>query len=128
MAGEGFAGESEGGALESGAAIRQEDTRTTTTAPTHEYLSACLVGDSANSGDNGGSANCKDKHQQRASPAEMAATPNNEAEEEGYRSSMGAVFGRLDSKELGSVLLFLSSRELLAWREVSKVDTAVDML
>lgn len=45
----------------------------------------------------------------------------NETEEEGYRSSMGALFGSLDSKELGSVLLFLSSRELLAWREVSKV-------
>lgn len=36
---------------------------------------------------------------------------------------MGALFGSLDSKELGSVLLFLSSRELLAWREVSKVCT-----
>lgn len=53
----------------------------------------------------------------------MARASINEAEEEGYRSSMGALFGSLDSKELGSVLLFLSSRELLAWREVSKVCT-----
>lgn len=41
-----------------------------------------------------------------------------------YKASMGALFGALDQFELTEVLLFLSSRDLLAWREVSKVTAA----
>ena len=48
-------------------------------------------------------------------------TEDEEEDGDGYRGSMGTLFGSLHSKELGSVLLFLSSRELLSWREVSKV-------
>lgn len=63
------------------------------------------------------------RHKPPMIDAIMTSASTNQTEEEGYRSSMGALFGSLDSKELGSVLLFLSSRELLAWREVSKVCT-----
>ncbi|CAM9588702.1 unnamed protein product [Choristocarpus tenellus] len=43
-----------------------------------------------------------------------------ESESEDYKLSMGDLFGQLSAEDLGEVLLFLESRELLVWREVSK--------